>query len=150
MQDVDLSGNQIKGVFSLGVAGQANCIRSGRGLKVLNLSRNGISSIQTDPIHQFAVAELNLSQNKLHRVDFLAQVKASSVKVLKLESNPFTAEREASLAFVHFCGNLQNLREVTVGLKDEAVFRYFLTQDAPNLKYVDEIKVSNLLAKINN
>jgi len=51
----------------------------------------------TDATAVFAVSELNLSHNRLMSAGFLARL--TQMKVLRVDSNPFTSESEQSFQF---------------------------------------------------
>jgi Leucine-rich repeat (LRR) protein len=66
-------------------------------LKTLSLSRNKLRSIMTDATAAFTVSDLNVSHNRLMSVGFLARL--TQMKVLRVDSNPFTSESEQSFQF---------------------------------------------------
>jgi Leucine-rich repeat (LRR) protein len=79
---------------------------------VLNLSRNKIRQVFSDPNSAFAVQELNLSANRLVAVDFLTSLKPSSLRVLKISGNPFADDSETSFMFANFIGQFKHLRDL--------------------------------------
>lgn len=144
LNELDLSCNLLEGSFSLGIENESNSICCSKPLKSLNLSRNKLRRIAADPNYSFAVIDLNLAQNRLSAVDFLASLKQSHLKTLRLEQNPFTVDSQASYTCVNLCASFKHLRELSLHLQDEAIVRYLLKQDLPSLKYYDEVRVSQV------
>ena len=60
--------------------------------------------------------DLNLSQNRLQSIDFLQDLKHSAFRVLRVDSNPFAADSEASLAFANIATQFKGLKELSAGL----------------------------------
>lgn len=116
LNEVDLSCNLLDGTFFLGIESESNSICCSKTLKTLNLSRNKLRHVAAEPNYPFAVVDLNLAQNRLTAVEFLASLKQSHLKMLRLEQNPFTVDSQASYTCVHLCATFKNLRELSLHL----------------------------------
>lgn len=149
LNDLDLSCNLFDGTFFLGIESEINSICCSKTLKSLNLSRNKLKQIAAEPNYPFSVVDLNLAQNQLNTVEFLASLKKSVLKTLRLEQNPFTVNSQASYNCAQFCATFKNLRELSLHLQDEALVRFLAKQDLPSLKYYDEAKASQAFEKFN-